>query len=161
MKIFVKIIKLIASISLCELAGIVGSIYTISSVKTWYPTLVKSPLNPPSWLFAPVWTTLFILMGIAFFIIWAKPLETTPGKTPAIVLFLVQLIFNTLWSYFFFGLKSPLLGLIDIVILLILIILTIVSFFKISKLSGWLMIPYLLWVSFASILNLSIYLLNR
>jgi len=145
--------KLIIAIVVCELAGIIGSFFTAPAVKTWYPTLIKPSFKPPNWLFAPVWTALFLLMGIAMFLVWKKDKK-------GLKIFFIQLFFNILWSIMFFGLKSPLLGFIVIVALWILILATIIRFFKISKPAGWLLIPYILWVSFASILNLAILILN-
>jgi len=146
-------VKLIFSIVVCELAGIIGSFFTAPAVKTWYPTLIKPSFKPPNWLFAPVWTALFLLMGIAMFLVWKKDKK-------GLKIFFAQLFFNILWSIMFFGLKSPSLGFIVIVVLWILILATIIRFFKISKPAGWLLIPYILWVSFASILNLAILILN-
>ena len=148
-----NLIKLLISIIICQLAGGIGSIFTSSSVKTWYLTISKPSFNPPNWVFAPAWTTLFLLMGISLFLVWRKGKRGLP-------IFFIQLFFNILWSVMFFGLKSPLLGLIVIIILWILILLTIIKFFKISKPAGWLLIPYILWVSFATILNFSIFILN-
>jgi len=145
--------KLLISIIICELAGVVGSIFTTPSVRTWYPTLIKPFFQPPNWLFAPVWTTLFLLMGIAMFLVWKRDKR-------GLKIFFIQLFFNMLWSIAFFGLKSPLLGFIVIIVLWILILLTIVKFFKISKPAGWLLIPYILWVSFAAVLNFAILILN-
>jgi len=145
--------KLIISIVICEMAGVIGSIFTSSSVKTWYLTINKPSFNPPSWLFAPVWVALFLLMGIAMFLVWNK-------NKKGLIIFFIQLFFNILWSAMFFGLKSPLFGLIVIVILWVLILLTIVRFFKISPPAGELLIPYILWVTFATVLNLAIVLLN-
>jgi len=145
--------KLIFSIIICELAGIVGSIFTAPAVKTWYPTLIKPSFKPPNWLFAPVWTALFLLMGIAMFLVWKRDKK-------GLGIFFTQLVFNILWSIMFFGLKSPLLGFIVIIVLWILILMTIIRFFKISKPAGWLLIPYIFWVSFATILNLAILILN-
>jgi translocator protein len=154
-----KTVKLIASILIPQLAGLLGSLFTVSSVRTWYPTLNKPVFTPPSWLFAPVWTLLFLLMGIALYLVWQKGLEA-PGVKKALIFFSAQLILNTLWSVLFFGFKSPLLGLLDIIPLVILIILTIISFKKINPTAGYLLIPYLLWTSFATILNLSLLILN-
>jgi benzodiazapine receptor len=146
-------IKLIISVVICEVAGIIGSLFTAPAVKTWYPNLIKPSFRPPNWLFAPVWTTLFLMMGIAMFLIWNKDRK-------GLGVFFIQLFFNILWSVMFFGLKSPLLGFIVIVILWFLILATIVKFFKVSKTAGWLLVPYILWVTFASILNFSILILN-
>ncbi len=154
-----KVAKLIISILIPQLAGLIGSVFTISSVKNWYPTLNKPSFTPPSWIFAPAWTLLFLLMGISLYLVWQKGLET-PGVKKALIIFGVQLILNILWSVLFFGLRSPLLGLIDIIPLVILIILTIINFKKINPTAGYLLIPYLAWTSFAAILNLSILILN-
>lgn len=150
--------KLIISLVICQLAGIIGSIFTAKSVSTWYLTLNKPSFNPPNWLFGPVWISLYFLMGVALFLIWS--LDRARDKRKALILFIAQLIFNALWSIAFFGLKSPLFGLIVIIVLWVLILLTIIKFFKISKPAAWLLIPYILWTSFAAILNLSIFLLN-
>lgn len=154
-----KFFKLIISIIICQLAGIIGSFFTVKSVSTWYLTLNKPSFTPPSWLFAPAWISLYFLMGIALFLIWSSS-DSLKKRRPAFILFGLQLILNAFWSVAFFGLQSPLLGLIVIIILWIFILLTIIGFFKISKLAGWLLIPYILWVSFATALNLAILILN-
>ena len=153
----INIIKFIASIVICQVAGGIGAIFTTQSVQTWYPTLQKPSFNPPNWLFAPVWTLLYLLMGISLFLIW----KDSKDKKNAVILFSIQLVLNVLWSVCFFGLKIPLLGLIVIVILLAFILANIISFYKISKIAGILLIPYLLWVSFATVLNFSLWMLNR
>jgi len=152
-------LKLIVSIIIPQAAGLLGSIATTSSVRDWYPTLNKPAFNPPSWLFAPVWTLLFLLMGIALYLIWQKGVQT-PGVKEALVFFAAQLVLNILWSIFFFGLRSPLLGLIDIVPLVVLIYLTFIKFKQIDPTAGYLLLPYLAWTSFATILNLSLLILN-
>ena len=144
--------KLLLSIGLCLLAGGVGSIFTMSAIPNWYVTLNKPFFSPPNWVFAPIWTILYILMGISLYLVWRK------GKVPSI--FWIQFILNAFWSIIFFGMKNPTLALVDIVALWISIVLTIKSFYKINKLAGNLLLPYLTWVTFASILNLSIVLLN-
>ncbi|KKW20052.1 MAG: TspO and MBR like protein [Parcubacteria group bacterium GW2011_GWA2_51_10] len=158
-----NILKLIVAIGVSELAGIIGSTALTtgdsSSGLEWYATLVKPALNPPSWLFATVWTTLFALMGIAAFLIWRKGLERRDVKI-ALGIFLGQLILNTLWSVIFFGLHSPGGALIEIAFLWLAILVTIVAFAKISKPAAWLLVPYIFWVSFASYLNYSIWMLN-
>jgi tryptophan-rich sensory protein len=146
-------IKLLISLAICQLAGVIGSVFTSKSVSTWYTTISKPSFNPPNWLFAPVWISLFLLMGVSLFLVWKK-------DNKGLIIFFIQLFFNILWSIAFFGLKSPLFGFIIIIVLWILILLTIIRFFKISKLAGWLLIPYILWVSFASILNFSIWIIN-
>jgi translocator protein len=151
--------KLTVSVLVCLSAGFVGSLFTTPSIPTWYATLNKPSFNPPNWLFAPVWTTLFILMGIAAFFIWRKGLKKKEVKS-ALIIFLFQLIFNTLWSFLFFKFHSPFWALADIAVLWVLILLSLIKFWKINKAAGILLIPYLLWVSFASFLNYTIYRLN-
>lgn len=153
-----KFFKLICSVILCELVGIAATPFTISAIPNWYSTLVKPSFSPPNWLFGPVWTILYLLMGISFYLIWAKGFGTKT-KT-AFYVFGAQLFLNFLWSILFFGLHSPILGLIDIILLWIFIVLTIVKFLPISKIAAYLLSPYLLWVSFATLLNFSIVLLN-
>uniref|UniRef100_A0A7C6A8T2 Tryptophan-rich sensory protein n=1 Tax=candidate division WOR-3 bacterium TaxID=2052148 RepID=A0A7C6A8T2_UNCW3 len=155
----IAIFKLVISIIICQLAGIIGAIFTNKSIPTWYASLKKPAFNPPAWLFGPVWTALFLLMGIALFLIWQKGINFE-GVKRALIVFSAQLIFNILWSILFFGLRSPLAAFIAIIILWILILLTIVLFYPIAKTAGLLLLPYLLWVSFASILNFSLWRLN-
>ena len=152
--------RFIISIVVCQLAGVIGSIFTTPAIPTWYASLKKPGFNPPNWLFGPVWITLFLLMGISLFIVWRRGLDT-PLVRSALTIFGIQLLFNVLWSVAFFGLKSPLGGLFVIAILWVTILLTIIQFSKVSELAAALLIPYIVWVSFASILNLSLFLLNR
>lgn len=156
----IEIIKLGVSIIVCQAAGFIGSIFTTPAIPTWYASLKKPAFTPPNWLFAPVWTTLFLLMGIALFLIWRKGIESH-GVKMALIIFLIQLALNILWSVAFFGMRSPLNGLIVIVLLWIAILLTIVHFYKLSSIAGILLVPYILWVSFAGILNVSLFTLNR
>lgn len=149
-----KVVRLVLLVLLCEGAGIIGSFFTFQSVSTWYPTLIKPPFNPPAFVFGPVWTTLYLLMGISLYLVWGK-------KKTNLKWFWAQLILNALWSLVFFGLKSPILGLLVILLLEISIILTIKSFSRINKTATYLLYPYLAWVSFATILNLSLVLLNK
>lgn len=153
------IIKLTISILICQGAGFIGSLFTRPLIPTWYASLEKPLFTPPSWVFSPVWITLFALMGISLFIIWRRGL-TEKKIGVALSIFGAQLFFNILWSALFFGLRSPLAGLIDIAVLWIAIMLTIWYFFKISKVAGTLLVPYLVWVSFAVVLNASIWRLN-
>ena len=153
------IIKLVISIVACQCAGLIGSVFTTPAIPTWYATLQKPFFNPPNWLFAPAWVTLYLLMGIAAFLVWRKGLEQKEVKS-ALVIFLVQLVLNALWSVVFFGLKSPLYGMVVIVALWVVILLTILRFFKLSTAAGALLLPYILWVSFASVLNIAIWVLN-
>lgn len=151
--------KLIISIVISELAGIIGSVFTAPSIAGWYGELVKPAINPPSWVFGPVWTTLFTLMGIAAFLIWKKGLERRDVKI-ALGIFIGQLMLNTLWSIVFFGLQNPGGALIEIVFLWSAILATIIAFARISKPAAWLLLPYILWVSFAMYLNYALWTLN-
>ena len=153
------LLRLALSIAVCQLAGFVGSIFTRTSVGTWYANLEKPSFTPPNWVFSPVWITLFVLMGIAAFLVWNKGLSDQRVKI-ALSIFAVQLILNVLWSVMFFGLRSPLAGLIEIAILWIAILLSIFYFLKVSNIAGILLMPYILWVSFAAVLNFSIWRLN-
>jgi benzodiazapine receptor len=153
------IYKLIVSILVCQLAGFIGSIFTRPAISTWYAGLLKPRFMPPDWVFAPVWISLYILMGVAAFLVWRRGLHHQVVRR-ALAIFGVQLALNILWSFLFFGLRSPLAGLIGISILGIAIILTVQSFLKVSRTGGLLLIPYFLWVSFATGLNLSIWWLN-
>ena len=153
------IAKLLISIIACQFAGFIGSIFTTPSIPTWYATLQKPPFTPPNWLFAPAWITLYLLMGISAFIIWRRGVDNTRVRE-ALIVFLIQLILNSLWSIVFFGLKSPLYGVVVIIALWIAILFTILKFFKLSTGAGGLLLPYILWVSFAAVLNISIWILN-
>jgi len=153
------IAKLLISVLACQCAGFIGSIFTTPSIPTWYATLQKPPFTPPSWLFAPAWITLYLLMGISSFIIWRKGINNGRVRE-ALIVFLIQLILNSLWSIVFFGLKSPLYGVVVIVALWIAILFTMFKFFKLSTAAGGLLLPYILWVSFAAVLNISIWILN-
>ncbi len=151
--------KLITAIVVSELAGIIGSFFTVSAIPTWYTTLAKPSLNPPSWIFGPVWMTLYLLMGIAVFLVWNKSWDRKDVRK-ALAVFGLQLVLNAVWSIIFFGLHSPLWALVDIALMWLTIIWTMVLFYKISKPAMWLLVPYILWVSFASYLNYSIWILN-
>jgi len=152
-------LKLLAAIVVAESAGIIGSLFTYKSIPTWYAALSKPSFNPPSWLFAPVWTGLFLLMGIAAFLIWKKGLKRRDVKI-ALGTFAFQLVLNTLWSILFFGLHKPLVAFCEIVVLWAAILWTILLFCKISKAAAWLLVPYIIWVSFAAVLNFSLMMLN-
>lgn len=155
-----NVLKLIIAIFISELAGIIGSIFTTPAIAGWYAGIVKPSFNPPSWIFAPVWTILFALMGVAAYLIWQKGLERRDVKI-ALSIFIAQLALNTIWSLLFFGWHNPGAAFIEIIILWLAIVSTIFVFAKISKLSAWLLLPYILWVSFAGFLNYSIWQLNR
>lgn len=156
---FREILKLVASVLLCQLAGFLGSLFTAPAIPTWYATLKKPFFTPPNWIFSPVWVSLFILMGISLFFVWRR--QGHPKLRIALLFFFVQLALNVFWSAAFFGLRTPLLGLVDIVLLWIAILFTILRFLKVSKFAGVLLLPYLLWVSFATLLNFSLWILNR
>lgn len=146
--------KLILSIAICEGAGLIGSVFTISAIPNWYITLNKPTFSPPNFLFGPVWTTLYLLMGISLYLIWEKKNKNVLN------IFWIHLFFNATWSIMFFGLRNPLFGLINILILWILIVIVIYKFWKINKTAGLLLLPYLVWVSFATYLNYSIWIIN-
>jgi benzodiazapine receptor len=142
-------------------ASLIGSAVTVPQIPGWYAGLAKPPFNPPNWLFAPVWTTLFALMALAVFRVWRLP-SATPGRGQTLLAYHVQLALNMLWSCVFFGLNSPAGGLVVIGLLLVAMIWTMRRFAALGdRLSVALLVPYLAWVSFASLLNASIWWLNR
>ncbi|MBD3259129.1 tryptophan-rich sensory protein [Candidatus Woesearchaeota archaeon] len=154
-----KVIELLLAIVVCNLAGVIGSFFTSPAVRTWYTTIQRPSFSPPDWVFAPVWTTLFILMGISLFLVWNKGLKTK-GVKIALVFFFIQLVLNALWSIIFFGLKSPLGGFIELCFLWAMILAAIITFYRVSRPAAYLLIPYILWVSFAGVLNFMIFYLN-
>jgi tryptophan-rich sensory protein len=154
-----EFLKLGASVFLCQIAGFLGALFTAPAIPTWYAALKKPFFTPPNWIFSPVWISLFILMGISLFFVWRR--QDHPQFRKALIFFFVQLVLNVLWSLSFFGLRAPLLGLIDIVLLWVAILFTILNFLKVSKFAGALLLPYLVWVSFATLLNFSLWILNR
>ncbi|MBU0546923.1 tryptophan-rich sensory protein [Patescibacteria group bacterium] len=178
----INIFKLVTSILICEIAGLIGSFFTAPAINTWYAKLLKPGFNPPDWVFAPVWMILFLLMGISLYLVREKrwesdvradedkkeawnPISTklwrgTWREENAILIFYIQLGLNILWSVIFFGLKSFDIAFIEILMLWFAILYTIVNFYRISKPAGYLLIPYILWVSFASVLNFFIWWLN-
>ena len=147
--------KLIVAIFICQLAGILGSVFTVSAIPTWYASLVKPSWNPPGWLFGPAWTTLYTLMGISLYRIWRKP-----RNNQALFWFYTQLFFNAMWSIIFFGQRNIPGAFAEILVLLALIVVVIKKFYKIDKRAAYLLIPYLVWVSFASYLNYTLLILN-
>lgn len=151
-------IRLVISIGVCLVAGLIGSIFTLSSIPVWYESLNKPFFSPPNWLFAPAWTILYILMGIALFYVWKAPKVKKTNE--GLMLFGAQLVFNVIWSIVFFGFGSIVGGVLSIVVLLLLILMTTVQFYRIDKRAAYLMVPYLLWVCFATMLNIAVYLLN-
>lgn len=154
-----KFARLIAAIIICQLAGVIGSVFTAPAITTWYAALEKPFFAPPNWIFAPVWITLFLLMGISLYFLWEKGLDKKENKI-AVSFFALQLALNAVWSFLFFGLQSPFYAFIEIIFLWLAILLTIITFYRISKQAAYLLIPYILWVSLAAFLNLSIWLLN-
>jgi len=155
-----KFLPAVIFVIVCEAVGILGSLFTAPAIPAWYAGLNKPSFSPPNWLFAPVWTILYALMGISAFLIWRERFERKDAKV-ALVLFAVQLILNTSWSFLFFKLQNPFYALVEIFVLWVFILLTILSFSKISKPAGLLLLPYLLWTTFASLLNFYIFKLNR
>jgi len=154
-----KVLKFIISIIICQSAGIFGSLFTFDSISDWYVTLEKPVFAPPNWIFGPVWITLYFLMGLSLYIVWKDELKSKT-RNAFFVVFGIQLILNALWSFLFFGLRSPFLGLLDIILLDIMVIVTIIYAKSISKLAMILLIPYLIWIVFASFLNYVIFLVN-
>lgn len=151
--------KLFISILIPLLVGAVSGIFTTSAVKGWYALANKPWFNPPNWIFAPVWTTLYVLMGIALFLVWRSEADKAIKQT-AIILFAVQLTLNFCWSFIFFKMQQPGWAFAEIILMWLMILLTILWFGKISSVAAWLLVPYICWVSFASVLNYSIWKLN-
>ena len=149
----------ILAVGVCYLAAAIGSYFTGLSVDTWYASLAKPPIAPPGWFIGAVWTVLYLLMGIALFLVLERGRDL-PGVGKGIALFAIQLALNVLWSVLFFGLRSPLLALIGILLLWTAVAATLLGFLKISRPAAYLLVPYLLWVSFAAVLNAWILLLN-
>lgn len=152
------IFALFVSVGTALFAGFVGSFFTASSVRTWYIDIIKPEWNPPSWVFGPVWTVLYIMMGTAAYLIWQQ--KEVSGAKVALAFYIIQLIFNIGWSLLFFGLKNPAFAFFEIIALLVLIIVTAILFWRIEIWAGILFIPYILWVSFATYLNYTIWQLN-
>jgi tryptophan-rich sensory protein len=177
-----NLLKLLTSIIICELAGGIGSVFTTPEIGAWYESLNKPFFNPPNWIFGPVWASLFILMGVSLYLVWIKKWEPKnkigPEKSKMwnplskkffsgswrqaniILIFATQLILNVLWSVIFFGAHSPSAAFFEILMLWFAIVFTIVNFYRVSKTAGYLLIPYIIWVSFAAILNFVIFLIN-
>ncbi|MBN1940756.1 MAG: tryptophan-rich sensory protein [Candidatus Diapherotrites archaeon] len=152
-------LKLAVSIVICLCAGFIGSFFTSPNIPTWYASINKPFFNPPNWIFAPVWTILFILMGISLYLVWSKGLQAK-GVKIAIAIFAAQLVLNTLWSILFFGLQNPFFAFIEIIVLWIFILLSIIKFYPISRKAALLLLPYICWVSFALLLNYFVWILN-
>lgn len=151
--------KLIASLLLPLAVGGIAGMFTTDAIPGWYATLNQPSFNPPNWVFGPVWTTLYIILGISLFLIWK--LDAGKERNQAILIFMVQLLLNFCWSFFFFYFKMIGVALVDILALWIAIIFMLVRFHKIKPLAAYINIPYLLWVSFATALNIAYFFLNR
>ena len=151
--------RLIISLALPQLAGIVGAFFTSPAIPGWYANLIKPSFSPPNWLFGPVWITLYILMGISVYLIWQK-IKQNKKAVGTLWLFWTHLFFNAIWSIIFFGLQNPGLAFINIIIIWLMIVVLIIKFWRINRWAAYLLIPYLLWVSFASALNCFIWYLN-
>ncbi len=147
-------LALVGWVALCEAAGLAGSYFTAPAIKGWYTTLAMPSFAPPNWVFAPVWTTLFLLMGVAAFIVWRH------RYNDGLRVFGLQLSLNVLWSAVFFGLHNPGLAFVEICLLWLAIVWTIIAFARRSRTAALLLLPYLAWVTFAGYLNYAIWTLN-
>ncbi len=152
-----KIVLFIISLVLPQLAGFVGAMATFRAVDTWYQEIAKPALTPPSWVFGPVWTLLYLLMGVALYLVLLRP----EPKKRAVTLFSFQLVFNALWSVLFFGVGRFDLAFVELCLLWGFILLTYIHFRRLDRRAGRLLVPYLVWVSFAGYLNLTFWLINR
>ena len=153
-------VKLVISVALPLAVGGLSGYATARGVSTWYPTLVKPSFNPPAWVFGPVWTLLYIMMGIAAFLVWRRGLDAD-GVKIALTVFAIQLALNGLWSILFFGLQAPGWALAEIILLWMAIGITTLLFWRVDHTAGLLLLPYWAWVSFATVLNASLWWLNR
>lgn len=154
-----KFISVLMAIIVCQGAGFLGSFFTFPAIEGWYTDLKKPSFTPPNWLFGPAWVVLYTLMGMAAFLVWEKGLEKKEVKV-ALAIFAFQLVLNVLWSILFFHFQSPFIALVEIIILWFFIFLTILKFWQISSMAGFLLLPYLAWVTFAAVLNFFIFKLN-
>lgn len=162
-----QFLALVAFIAISELAGGVGSLFTLSAIPGWYANLAKPALNPQNWVFGPVWTALYLLMDIAAFLVWRKGFARAEARREmrravrtALIIFGIQLVLNAAWSAIFFGAHSPGGALLTIILLWLAILATIITFYKISPAAAYLLLPYIIWVSFAAYLNFGIWRLN-
>lgn len=153
------ILKLVGSFLIVFIFAAMGSLATFSQIPGWYVTLIRPDWAPPNWVFPVVWTTLYILMALALFLVWRMGLETKQSKV-AVAVFLVQLAINAMWSIVFFGYHSIFGGLVLVILLWITILANIIVFYRVSKWAGILLLPYIIWVSIASYLNYTVWLLN-
>lgn len=152
------VVKLITAVAFTVVLGGLGGLVTAPEIPVWYAGLNKPSFNPPSWLFAPVWTTLYVLMGIGFFLIWKQPVSTKRNR--ALLFFVIQFVLNMAWSFVFFGMHETGWALVEMILLWLAILATIFSFARFSKTAAWLLVPYIAWVSFALLLNGAIWRLN-
>ena len=152
-------IGLAVAVGICFAAAGVGSLYTSPAIPGWYASLQKPAWNPPNWVFGPVWTLLYLMMAVAAWLVWRE--RGFAGATLPLALFFLQLVLNAFWSIIFFGWRNPALALVEIFFLWAAIFATMLAFWRVSHAAGWLMWPYLLWVTFAGFLNLTIWRLNR
>jgi tryptophan-rich sensory protein len=154
-----NIAKLVIAIAIPLAVGAISGFFTVTGVQSWYQTINKPSWNPPNWIFGPVWTTLYVMMGIALYLIWKSDSSDVLKKT-AIAFFVVQLILNFFWSFIFFNQQQPGWALVEIIVMWVFILFTIFAFAQVSKPAAWLLVPYISWVSFATILNYTIWKLN-
>ena len=152
--------KLFISILIPLLVGGISGYFTSSGVNGWFATANKPWFNPPNWIFAPVWTALYVMMGIALYLVWRTETISSSVKQTAVILFVIQLTLNFFWSLIFFKLQQPGWAFAEIIIMWLAILFTILWFGKISSTAAWLLVPYICWVSFASVLNYAIWKLN-
>ncbi len=155
-----NIVKAIIAIVIPLMVGATSGFFTVTGVESWYQTIQKPSWNPPNWIFGPVWTTLYVMMGIALFLVWKEDTSEELKKI-AIALFAVQLTLNFFWSFIFFNQQQPGWALVEIIAMWFFILLTIFAFAQVNKTAAWLLVPYISWVSFATILNYTIWQLNR
>lgn len=155
-----NIVKAIIAISIPLIVGATSGFFTVTGVESWYQTIQKPSWNPPGWIFGPVWTALYIMMGIALFLVWKEDTSEELKKI-ALALFAVQLILNFFWSFIFFNQQQPGWALVEIIAMWFFILLTLFAFAQVNKTAAWLLVPYISWVSFATILNYTIWQLNR
>jgi len=153
------IVGICISALICLFAGVIGSFFTYSAIPGWYAALNKPFFTPPGWLFAPVWTALYIMMGASAYLIWKKRKESSEA-VKGLIVFAVQLVLNAMWSVVFFGYKDIFFALLIIIFLWALIMACIIQFNKLSRNAMLLLVPYIVWVSFAALLNAAIWLLN-
>jgi len=154
-----QILALAIFLLVCFAAAGIGGAATADSVRTWYPTLVKPAFNPPNWIFAPVWSLLYALMAVAAWRVWR--VSSPRLATPALVAFAVQLVLNVAWSVIFFGMHAIGAALVEVLVLLAAIVTTMMLFWRQDRTAGWLFVPYVAWVSFATLLNATLWWLNR